>query len=142
MTERERLIELMDKYFEVGDSDFYICNRVKEAFALGTISLDDFSEIDEENTADIADYLLANGVIVPPCKPGDYIYGICERRKSGVWQKVVVERVVHGIEIGINGLLTARCGISVSVSLSDLGRTVFFTREEAEQALKEVQDNG
>ena len=66
MTERERLIEILNKYFEVGDSDFYVCNRVKEAFALGTMSLDDFSEIDETNTGDIADYLLANGVIVPP----------------------------------------------------------------------------
>lgn len=88
---------------------------------------------------DIADYLLANGVIVPPCKVGDIIYEVCERRKNGTWQKVVVERVVHGVEIGINGSLAARCGNTMTVFLSGLGRTVFLNREEAERALKEAQ---
>ena len=62
MTDSEQLIELLNQYFNVGDSDFYICNRVKEAFTLGTMSLDDFSEIDEDNTADIADYLISNNM--------------------------------------------------------------------------------
>lgn len=48
MIDREQLIELLNKYFNIGDSDFYICNKVEEAFTLGTMSLDDFSEIDEE----------------------------------------------------------------------------------------------
>ena len=84
----------------------------------------------------IADYLLANGVIVPPCKVGDTMYEICERRRSGKWQKAIVERVVHGIEIGIDKILTARCGTTTYVYLSRLGETVFLTREEAEKALK------
>ena len=62
MIDREQLIELLNKYFNVGNSDFYICNRSKEAFTLGTMSLDDFSEIDEEIIADIADYLISNNM--------------------------------------------------------------------------------
>ena len=84
----------------------------------------------------LADYLLENGVVVLPCKVGDTVYEICERRRSGKWQKAIVERVVHGIEIGIDKILTARCGTTAYVYLSRLGKTVFLTREEAETALK------
>lgn len=70
-----------------------------------------------------------------PCKVGDIIYEICERRKCGEWKKVIVERVVHGIDVGIGGSMTARCGTSISVFLSGIGKTVFLTREAAEKAL-------
>ena len=110
MTERERLVELL---LEWGNK-----------------------ENDGVRAESIADYLLANGVIVPPCKVGDTVYEICERRRSGKWQKAIVERVVHGIEIGIDKILTARCGTTTYVYLSRLGETVFLTREEAEAALK------
>lgn len=110
MTERERLIELL---LEWGNK-----------------------ENDGVRAESIADYLLANGVIVLPCKVGDTVYEICERRRSGKWQKAIVERVVHGIEIGIDKILTARCGTTTYVYLSRLGETVFLTREEAEKALK------
>ena len=86
----------------------------------------------------IADYLLSNGVILPPCKVGDTVYEICERRRSGKWQKVIVDRVVHGIEIGIDKILLARCGTTTYVYLSRLGKTVFLTKEEAEEKLKEL----
>ena len=84
----------------------------------------------------LADYLVENGVVVLPCKVGDTVYEICERRRSGKWQKAIVERVVHGIEIGIDKILTARCGTTTYLYLSRLGETVFLTREEAEKVLK------
>lgn len=115
MTERERLIELIRFGYGKGRAN----ENVKQV----------------EET--IADYLLANGVIVLPCKVGDTVYEICERRRSGKWQKAIVERVVHGIEIGIDNILTARCGTTTYVYLSRLGKTVFLTREEAEKALAE-----
>ena len=110
MTERERLIEMLNEWGN--------------------------KENDGVRAESIADYLLANGIIVPPCKVGDTVYEICERRRSGKWQKAIVERVVHGIEIGIDKILTARCGTTTYVYLSRLGKTVFLTREEAEKALK------
>lgn len=75
-----------------------------------------------------------------PCKVGDIIYEICERKKGGEWKKAIVKRAVHGIEIGLGGCMVARSGTTVVVFLSDLGKTVFLTREEAEQALKESSD--
>lgn len=60
MNEREKLIEILSKYFNIGDSDTYILTRVKEGFAVGTVTIDDFQEFDEENVADLADYLIKN----------------------------------------------------------------------------------
>ena len=125
MTERERLIELLNNKIDYGV-------KVIES------QMDDRNNFHDIKTNDlVADYLLANGVIIPPCKVGDTVYEICERRRSGKWQKVIVERVVHGIEIGIDNILTARCGTTTYVYLSRLGKTVFLTKEEAEKALKD-----
>lgn len=64
MTDREKLIEILAKYFTIGDSYEYSLTRVKEAFAIGTMTLDDFVEFDDNKVADIADHLIANGVTV------------------------------------------------------------------------------
>lgn len=77
-----------------------------------------------------------------PCKAGDIIYEICERRKSGEWKKIIVERVVYGINVGADNSMVARCGTTISVFLSGIGKTVFLTREEAEKALEERENNG
>ena len=61
---REKLIELLTKYFDIGDSYAYNLTRVKSAFACGTMGFDDFEEFDDETVADIADHLIANGVTV------------------------------------------------------------------------------
>lgn len=71
-----------------------------------------------------------------PCKVGIEIYEICERRNKSKWRKTVVRRVIHGIEIGANGVLSARCGTTTTILLSQIDKTVFFTREEAEKALE------
>ena len=60
----EKLVELLAKYFDIGDSYAYNLTRVKSAFSCGTMGFDDFEEFDEETVADIADYLIANGVTV------------------------------------------------------------------------------
>ena len=122
MNERERLIELIDDFGDdVALCD--VCNRPRE-------------DCEGCTNEQLAEYLVENGVVVLPCKVGDTVYEICERRRSGKWQKAIVERVVHGIEIGIDKILTARCGTTTYVYLSRLGKTVFLTREEAEKALK------
>ena len=55
---REKLIEILSQYFEIGDSYTYDLTRVKEAFELGTMTLDDFSEWNEENVANMADFIM------------------------------------------------------------------------------------
>lgn len=67
----------------------------------------------------IADHLLANGVIVPQCKVGDIIYLITYNRKDYMPIKVPsLESLVRWMDE------------------DRFGYDLFLTREEAEQALK------
>lgn len=44
-------------FFSIGDSYTYELTRVKSAFEVGTISLDDFEEWGEDNISDLCDYI-------------------------------------------------------------------------------------
>lgn len=105
---RDRLIELLN--VAVGDSNL-TDNEVKI----------------------VADYLLENGVIVPPCKVGDKIYRIvdmshtaCESFVSSFAETVEPYAIIYKNMMG---------GYSC-IPFEEFGKTVFLTREEAERALK------
>lgn len=94
---------------------------------------------------DLVDYLLENGVVVLPCKVGDTVY-VLNRNRTRV-QKMIGEaadiRCVCSEEDDLC-MATCRdakngvCSYRFKNDLSDFGKTVFLTREEAETALKEV----
>ena len=69
---REKLIELLAEYFNIGNSYAYNLTRCKSAFDCGTVGLDDFEEFDDETVEDIASYLIANGVTVHELDGCDY----------------------------------------------------------------------
>ena len=71
---RERLIELLSDYFNIGDSYHYTLNRVKSAFAIGTMGLDDFEEYSDETVEEIVDHLIANGVTIKKHEEIDFDY--------------------------------------------------------------------
>ena len=82
----------------------------------------------------IADYLLDNGVIVPPCKVGDTVYSIVE----GIDLVLVGE--VYEYVVGREHFVfrsTRKGYFTLDFTESDIGKTVFLTREEAEKALAE-----
>lgn len=74
-----------------------------------------------------ADYLLANGVIVPPCKVGDTVYEIVQGEIS--------ETEAVGFLVCQDGtiLLITKHFFPLS---REIGESVFLTREEAEAKLK------
>lgn len=110
----------------------------------------------------IADYLLENGVVVLPCKVGDVIWRIEDvwhLDDKATWkyhyEKEVLEFIVRSIFISCNskGVWTKKfriCEIKNgktidhqhNIEFIDFGKTVFFSREEAEQKLKEGVNNG
>ena len=99
-------------------------------------------EMYDDSIESIADHLLANGVIVPPCKVGDTVY-ISENPYTFLPLKKVVEGEVVSIHLHEHGLFirvlfdTKKINGCVDYNLDwKLGKTVFLTREEAEQALK------
>lgn len=109
MTERERLIEIHKKAFE------YL--------------LETGQEFSHKN---YADYLLANGVIVPPCKVGDILYLPIEHRVIAY----EVSRIKYDgdlLKIVIHNKLS---GLQRTIWAMDVGATIFLAREEAEKALE------
>lgn len=75
---------------------------------------------------DMADHLLANGVIVPPCKVGQTVWFI--RNKTEVIA-TAVEKIIlkHG------GLYLKLCHNSMyETTCRSISKTVFLTKEEAE----------
>ena len=119
---RDRLIELLKQiYFDQCEEccacteDGYRCPPTLEEF--------------------FADYLLANGVIVPPCKVGQTVYriywnfNIDECKVSALTQKADKSwkiRITSGIHRGV-----------FEITPDELGKTVFLTKEEAEKTLAE-----
>lgn len=116
---RDRLIELCDEKictmkFQNSDHWFDFTEKIKE----------------------IADYLLANGVIVPPCKVGDEVYYVFE----GEVRELTVISFSYMFSKNLkhfNLHTTNYRGAVLSYESKDIGKTVFLTKEEAEQAIKE-----
>ena len=86
-----------------------------------------------------ADYLLANGVIVPPCKVGDtvYVIDVVDVKEH------IKKKTVCGFEIDLMFAVKTwdTMGRRYFYYFEQFGKTVFLTREEAERALKEREQN-
>lgn len=93
----------------------------------------------------LADYLIANGVIVPPCKVGDTVYYFSCYFGTILPYFVENLNIAYLGEKGENCVYTfeANCNHenelldSIDFESDDIGKTVFLTREEAEKALEE-----
>lgn len=87
------------------------------------------------NVKILADYLIENGVILPPCKVGDILYCVDELPKVLKCKVKVNEIDILDIAIVIR---VGREGFFAKAYTSDdIGKNLFFTREAAEIALKE-----
>lgn len=96
MTERERLIELCDT---------------------------NNGWVDEVPAEKFADYLLANGVIVPPCKVGDAVYQV---DNAGRIYESKIKTVIYDTD-------------GIAFSSKAIGKGIYLTREDAEKALEEIK---
>lgn len=91
----------------------------------------------------LADHLLAEGVIVPPCKVGDTVYvtdvvygKICECEVIAVQGFAGEENTLIEYEAPkeIPNVVSYECPDT------EIGETLFLTREEAEKALERRED--
>lgn len=111
-----------------------------------------------QTAQNFADHLLANGVIVPPCKVGDKVY---VADKGGIREATANEIYFYGSNDHMSILLSFNCDYECEncpfsswsqepcgeyscggeygcwdVKCEDFGKTVFLTKEEAETALE------
>lgn len=85
---------------------------------------------------EMVDYLLANGVIVPPCKVGDVVWLIGNMKLYT--KEVICSRKVTSVQMLRTGELIMHFKDGCFPS-DAVGVYVFPTREEAEKALGGVQ---
>ena len=126
---RDRLIELFERF------DYYApCERCTKSIKM----------CEKCKNERYTDYLLANGVIVPPCKVGQTIYyhfQFSNKRILPFTRKAKVKKICcsnNKMKFVVDAeLIDAKeKGIMKSFDFDDFGKTVFLTRQEAEQALK------
>ena len=131
---RDRLIEILDRY---GD-DISFCERCERP-------AEDCEGCKNEQ---LAEFLLANGVIVPPCKVGDVVYYFSHRPFNLALQANTI------YEANVVRIVTTRLGTTLVIQIRNeygcmeipdirsWGISVFPTKEEAERALKGVRGDG
>lgn len=98
-------------------------------------------ETDKELAEYVADYLLAEGVIVPPCKVGDTIYCIWQYSDFHKQDRPVIRESKVGSFILDDG--EAKVIPENYVTMANMWYrllSVHYTREEAEKALKERRE--
>lgn len=93
---------------------------------------------------ELADYLLANGVIVPPCKVGDVVW-VYNQHANQIFKNTVVCIKMRGEGKCKNTISLEYRNVHGETSCrkftwSQIGKQVFLTREEAEAKLKEVRE--
>lgn len=113
---KERLVELIEK--------------AKVLRSLDILSGDPDVIVDMPTEDEyIADYILANGVIVPPCKVGDIVY-----ETDGVR---IYELEIFDISLRKNKPYYE----TESIDFDDdaIGKSIFLTREKAEAKLEEMK---
>lgn len=130
MTDRDRLIELFKKIEYTPFPEMTMKSNLGNQFTDYGLNC-------------IVDELLANGVIVPPCKVGTEIFGVFDNDDEQ--RKEIYEGKVLCYSLDENNLLWARMryknGLTYWHTIDDFGKTVFLTKEEAEAKLKELNDN-
>ena len=93
--------------------------------------------VDYDIAEEFADFLIEQGVIVPPCKVGQMVWFIRDNIKLEIIETLVDKIVLkHGglyIKLGCNSTYETTC--------RSIGKTVFLTKEEAERALSERKGN-
>ena len=117
---RERLIELIAEAHDLED------------VGIDSLDIDGY----------IADHLLENGVIVPPCKVGDTVYYFSHRPfnlsvlANTIYEAHVVRIVTTNLGTSLVIQIHNEYGVTEVPQISSFGKTVFLTKEEAERVLK------
>ena len=91
---------------------------------------------DDERRERLADHLLENGVVVPPVKVGDTVYCIVNLKVKPIKVTEISQKASRsGTNLGWGIIANG-----IRYKFSSIGKTVFLSQNEAEQALKERRD--
>ena len=122
--QRERLVELLQE-----------ADQKVQEYILENDHMDWIPKVNELLKVQ-ADHLLANGVIVPTVKVGQTVY----RTSGNLGGKKIYKGFIDQVTFHYDGQPKFYVyGHPLSFIADDIGKTVFLSREEAEEALGGVQ---
>lgn len=104
-------------------NDVMAKEKLASAFGVAADRLRELAEADKDGR-----------LMVLPCKVGDGLWTFCSHPVEQVYSFTVTDISTLN---GRTMLNTSRCGV---IDARDVGKTVFLTREEAEEALEEMKD--
>ena len=125
MTDRDRLIELFKKIEYTPFPEMTIKSNLGNQFTDYALN-------------HIVDEILANGVMVPPCKVGETVYCLIqgfENPLKAIVNRITVQKDAVIISCSVLGYF------GQSYMATDFSKTVFLTKEEAEKELRKRSDN-
>ena len=132
MTQKEKLVELIED--SINKWDFYLYHFDDERL------YNDASEEKKKSFEEfISDYLLENGVIVPPCKLGDTVWMLITCSSTKTIYQEGKRKQEHHQHTYIRSVEMTK--LNFFRVIKDIGDTVFLTKEEAEKALAEKRAN-
>ena len=124
MTDRDRLIELIRR----AKTEVVCCTSDGEPVTKWQRNI-----VDRAEANDLADHLLANGVIAPPCKVGDYVLWNNGLKDSKTKLIEVKGFYYNSNDFGLRYILVIGQPI-----ISHSGIVGIVPKEEAEEKLKEL----
>lgn len=123
---RGRLIALIDDIQQNGV--VYTASQMDERY--GTTK--------QISNSEVADHLIANCVTVFPCKIGDPVWFVGTSNTNRL-NLGVIEATVEKLVLKSGGIyMKLSCNAMYETSCRSIGKSVFFTREEAEAALAKM----
>lgn len=143
MTKKEtykRLTESGSKYVtNDGEHDIIIIIKLdKKGYENPQYDYDSICE-KLNRLAELEDKIEDGTLVELPCKVGCTVYEVFARHNPPFINESIVEKIVI-TESGIKLKLSRNAMYETAVS--SIGKTLFFTRKEAEAKLKELQENG
>ena len=85
----------------------------------------------------IADHLIASGVTIPICKVGDKLYEALQDEEEGAFIEELTVTEVGTKAVFYSSYYPPQDDIRSYVLISEIDKTVFLTREEAENYIAE-----
>ena len=86
---------------------------------------------------DLAEYLLLNGVFAPPLKVGDVVWFLATYEGGFIESIKVTEVCTKGFFV--SSYIPPKDDMGCFIKYSEIGKTIFLTQREAEEALAKMK---
>lgn len=129
----DRLVERLAAYEDTGLYPESVEALKLSMMGKAILEITEFEGLPIDRLRELAGADKEGRLVVLPCKVGDGLWTFCSHPVEQVYSFTVTDISTLN---GRTMLNTSRCGV---VDARDVGKTVFLTREEAEEALEAMQ---